>query len=71
MSWIHYLETGMLIMPDLNKHIISKKKSYGSGKNNPGLRSAVIRLSSRDKVIDNSGVSREDIRKLISYLETL
>lgn len=71
MSWIHYLETGMLIMSDLNKHIISKKKSYGSGNKHPGLRSAVISLSSRDKVIDGSGVSREDIRKLISYLETL
>lgn len=58
-------------MSDLNKQIISKMKSHGTRKNNPGLRSTVIRLSSRNKVIDNSGVSREDIWKLIAYLETL
>ena len=58
-------------MSDQNKQIISKKKSHGSGSNHPGLRSTVIRLSSRNRALDNSGISREDIRKLIAYLETL
>ena len=58
-------------MSDLNTQIISKKKTHGNGNNHPGLRLAVIRLSSRDRTLDNSGVSREDIRKLIAYMETL
>ena len=59
------------MMSDLNKQFIAKKKSNGTGNNHPGLRPAVIRLSSRDRALENSGISREDIRKLIAYLETL
>ena len=58
-------------MSDLKKQIISKKKSHGTGNHHPGLRSAVIKLSSHDRALDISGVSREDIHKLIAYLETL
>lgn len=58
-------------MSDQNKQVISKKKFHGTGNNHPGLRLAVIRLSSRDRALGNSGVSREDIQKLIAYLETL
>lgn len=58
-------------MSDPNKQFISKKKSKGTGNNDPGLRPAVISLSSRDRALENSGISREDIRKLIAYLETL
>ena len=57
-------------MSDQNKQVISKKKFKGTS-NHPGLRQADIRFSSRDRALENSGISREDIRKLIAYLETL
>ena len=58
-------------MSDQNKQIISKKKFKGTRNNHPGLRQADINFSSRDRALENSGISREDIRKLIAYLETL
>jgi hypothetical protein len=58
-------------MSDRNRPAISKKKPYGSGNKPPGLQFAVNRLNSRVKVNASSGVSREDIRKLIAYLESL
>ncbi len=58
-------------MSDRNMREITKKKPYGSGSNPPESRFAVNRLCSRKKGIANFGVSQEDIRKLIAYLETL
>ncbi len=58
-------------MSDRNSPVIFKKKPYESGNNHPGLRFAVNRLYSRKEVSDSFGVSREDIRKLIAYLESL
>lgn len=58
-------------MSDRNRSSFSEKKFCRPDNHLQGLRLKVKSFDSKKKVKDVSGVSREDIRKLIAHLELL